>query len=81
MRLALVLKDLPTGGSVRLEISTVPTARPLELLALHQSGALEGKIARTIRQMQAVVHRAATVPGLKPANISAIDTRGLRRAR
>jgi flagellar M-ring protein FliF len=128
VRLALASEGLPTGGSVGYEIfdraDSLTTSSFQQ--GINQVRALEGELARTIRQIQgvravrvhlvlprrepfarqqaeaqasivltmagaqrldreqvqAIVHlAAAAVPGLKPANISVVDSRGSLLAR
>jgi flagellar M-ring protein FliF len=128
VRLALASEGLPTGGSVGYEIfdrSDSLTTSSFQQ-GINQVRALEGELARTIRQLQgvravrvhlvlprrepfarqqaeaqasivltmsgpqrldreqvqAIVHlAAAAVQGLKPANISVVDSRGSLLAR
>jgi len=128
VRLALASEGLPTGGSVGYELfdRTDSLTTSSFQQAINQVRALEGELARTIRQIQgvravrvhlvlprrepfarqqaeaqasivltmagpqrldreqvqAIVHlAAAAVPGLKPANISVVDSRGSLLAR
>jgi len=128
VRLALASEGLPTGGSVGYELfdRTDSLTTSSFQQGINQVRALEGELARTIRQIQgvravrvhlvlprrepfarqqaeaqasivltmagpqrldreqvqAIVHlAAAAVPGLKPANISVVDSRGSLLAR